>query len=36
MSNVNETRFLGQNESCECKCRLNESACNLRQKSNHE
>ena len=36
MSNVNETRFLGQNESCECKCRLNESACNSRQKWNHD
>ena len=25
---VNETRVLVQHESCECKCGLNESACN--------
>ena len=25
MSVVNETRFLVQHQSCECKCRLNES-----------
>ena len=28
---VNETRFLVQHESCECKCRLNESVCNSKQ-----
>ena len=28
MSGVNETRFLVQHESCECKCGLNESVCN--------
>ena len=28
MSRGNETRFLVQHESCECKCRLNESAYN--------
>ena len=25
MARVNETRFLVQHESCECKCRLNEN-----------
>ena len=28
MSGVNETRFLDQHESWECKCGLNESVCN--------
>ena len=28
MSRLNETRFLVQHESCDCKCRLNESVCN--------
>ena len=28
MSGVNETRFLVEHESCECKCGLNESVCN--------
>ena len=28
MSGLNETRFLVQHESCDCKCRLNESVCN--------
>ena len=32
MSRVNETRFLVQHKSYECKCRLNESACNSKQK----
>ena len=34
MSWVNKTQFLVQHESCECKCRLNESACNSNQKWN--
>ena len=34
MSGVNETRFLVQHESCECKCGLNESVCNSKQKCN--
>ena len=34
MSRVNETKFLVPHESC--KCRLFESACNLRQKWNHD
>ena len=33
---VNETRVLVQHESCECKCGLNESACNWKQKRNHD
>ena len=36
MSVVNETRFLVQHESCECKCGLNESVCNSKQKWNPE
>ena len=32
MSEVNETRFLIQHESCECKCRLNESVYNSKKK----
>ena len=34
MSGVNE-RFLVQHESCECKCGLNEGACNSKQKWDH-
>ena len=34
MSRVNETNFFFQHESCECKCRPNESACNSKQKLN--
>ena len=36
MSVVNETRFLVQHESCECKCRLNESVCNSGQKCDQD
>ena len=37
MSGVNETRFLAQHESCECKSGLNESICYSKQKWNrHE
>ena len=32
MSDVNETRFLVQCESCKCKCRLNENSSNSKQK----
>ena len=35
MSGVNETKFLVEHESCECKCELNESICNSKQKWNH-
>ena len=35
MSKVNKTIFLVQHESCECKCRLNESVSNSKQKWNH-
>ena len=33
---VNETRFLVQHESCECKCGLNKSVGNAKQKQNHD
>ena len=32
MLGLNETRFLVQHESCECKCRTNEDVSNLKQK----
>ena len=35
MSLVNETRFLVQHESWECKCELNENMSNSKQKWNH-
>ena len=35
MSEVSKTRFLIKYESCECKCRLDENACNSKQKWNH-
>ena len=35
MSGVNETRFLVQHGSCECKLGLNESLCNSKQKWNN-
>ena len=31
---VNETRFIVQHKSCKCKCGLNESVCNSKQKWN--
>ena len=34
MSGVNETRFLVQNQSCECKYRLSKSVCSSKQKCN--
>ena len=36
MSGITETRYLDQNKSCECKCVLKESACNLKRKWNHD
>ena len=35
MSGVSESRFLVQNESCQCKCGINESVHNSKQKWNH-
>ena len=35
VSGVDETKFVVQHESRECKCRLNESVCNSKQKWNH-
>ena len=31
---VNETTFINQHDSCECKCGLNETVCNSKQKWN--
>ena len=36
MSEVDETRFLVQHESCECKCELYWSLCSSKQKLNHD
>ena len=36
MSGVNETRFSVQQGSCECKCGLNDSVRNSKQKWNHD
>ena len=36
MSKVDETRFIVQHESYECKCRLNGNVYNLKQKCNHD
>ena len=36
MSGTNETRFRVQHDWSECKCGLNESLCNLKQKWNHD
>ena len=36
MMGVNETKFLVQHESYECKCGLNESVCNSKRKWNHD
>ena len=33
---VNETRILVQHKSCACRCGLNESVCNSKQKWNHD
>ena len=35
MSGVNEIRFLVQYEQCECKCGLNESVSNSKEKWSH-
>ena len=35
MSRVKETRFVVQHKSLECKCRLNENVCDLKQKWYH-
>ena len=36
MLEVNETRFLVQHESRECKCILNGNLCNLKQKRSYD
>ena len=36
MSRVNETRYIERHETCKCKCRLNESVCNNKQRWNKD
>ena len=36
MSRTNETRHIGWYETCMCKCRLNASACNNKQRWNND
>ena len=36
MARVNEARLLVQHKSYVCKCRLNKSVCNSKQKWNHD
>ena len=36
MSRTNETRHIGWYETCRCKCRLNASVCNNKQRWNNE
>ena len=36
ISGTNKTKFLVQHELGECKCGLNESICNSKQKWNHD
>ena len=36
MSGVNEIRFLFQHKLCDCKWEFNGSACNSKQKWNHD
>ena len=36
ISRINETRHIEWHETCKCKCRLNKSACNTKQRWNEE
>ena len=36
MSRTNETRYIKWHETCECKCRLDASVCNNKQRCNEE
>ena len=36
MSKTNETRYIGWYETCKCKCRLNASVCNSKQRWNED
>ena len=36
MSRTNETRHIEWHETCKCKCRLNGSACNYKQRWNED
>ena len=32
MSGINETRHVSWHEACSCKCRLDASVCNIKQR----
>ena len=36
MLRTNETRYIGWHETCRCKCRLNVSVCNNRQRRSND
>ena len=36
MSRSNETRHIDRHETCKCKCRLNASVCNNKQRRNED
>ena len=36
LSKTNETRYMSWHETCACKCRLDASVCNNRQRSNND
>ena len=36
MSRTNETRYIKWHETCECKCRLDASVCNNKQRCNED
>ena len=36
MSTTNETRYIGWHKTCGCKCRLNASVCNNKQRWNKD
>ena len=36
MSGTNETRHIKQHETCKCKCRLDTSVCNSKQRWNND
>ena len=36
MSRTNETRFIGQNETCKCEYKFRENVCNTKQRCNKD
>ena len=36
LSRTNETRHIGWHETCKCKCRLDASVCNIKQRWNDD